>query len=357
VNSTTAPVPLRVLLVDSKREAQRAWWRGLFPPDLAIGLAPVPEVAGGWRGLLPEADVLVGYRPRLDAADLERAARLRLVVQIGLHPPAFDPGLLATRGVPFVVERDPSNVAVAEHAMLLMLTLARRLVPTARLLAEGRDRHPRAPARTEEESYAFNWAGLEGRNLLYGRTLGLVGLGEIGIEVARRANAFGMRVLYCKRHRLPSELEERLGVEYRALEDLLPEVDVLSLHAPHTAETERLVGAAQLGRMRPPAILVNTARGGLVDQGALVEALRDGRLAGAGLDVYREEPLPYESPLRRLENVVLTPHAAAIRPETTSGAFNGLVGNVGRLVRGEAPAPRAEADLAFFDRNWTTSSR
>src|SRR6476469_3282172 len=135
--------PLNVLLADPRRESQRAWWAGLFPSDLAVGLVPAPEPPGAWRALLSDADVLVGYRAGPTAADLERAPRLRLVVQIGLHRPGFDPAELAAGGILFRVERDPSNVAVAEHAVLLMLALARRLVPTARLLAEGRDSHPR----------------------------------------------------------------------------------------------------------------------------------------------------------------------------------------------------------------------
>jgi phosphoglycerate dehydrogenase-like enzyme len=163
---------LRVLLADPRRDAQRTWWAGFFPPELAIGIVPPDGQPDAWRGLLPETDVLVGFWPRLAATDLEPAERLRLVVQIGLHPPAVDRSALDARGIPFVVERNPSNVAVAEHALLLMLALQRRLVPTARLLAEGRDVHPRPPAPTEEESYAYNWAGIEGRQSLYGRTVG-----------------------------------------------------------------------------------------------------------------------------------------------------------------------------------------
>jgi phosphoglycerate dehydrogenase-like enzyme len=272
-----------------------------------------------------------------------------LVVQIGLHRPGFDPAELAAGGIPFRVERDPSNVAVAELAVLLMLALARRLVPTARLLAEGRDSHPRPPAPTHEEFYAYNWPGIEGRVLLYGRTVGLVGLGEIGLEVARRAAAFGMRVLYHKRRRLAPVLEARLGVEYRPWPDLLDEIDLLSLHAPHTPETEAMLGETELARLKPGAILVNTARGGLVDQAALIRGLRTGHLAGAGLDVYREEPLPHDSELRRLENVVLTPHVAAIRPELDPGASTSLIENVAALARGQVPASRAEADLIYVD--------
>lgn len=338
---------LRILLADPLRPSQQQWWKELFPPQLGVGVSARAGAPEHWRELLPQADVLVGYRVPLRPSDLDRAPQLRLVVQIGLHPPPFDPAMLAARGIPFRIERDPANVAVAEHTLLLMLALVRRLLTVVRLLATARDIHPHPPAPTSEESYAYNWPGVEGVGILHGRVLGLVGLGEIGIEVARRAGAFGMRILYHKRRRLSSELEARLGVEYRSLRDLLAESDIVSLHAPHTPETHHLIGPAELALMKPDALLVNTSRGGLVDEAALAAALRAGRLAGAGLDVFCQEPLPHDSELRRLGNVLLTPHVAAIRPEAVSRTFAGLIDNVARLARNEPPAPRAESDLIY----------
>jgi phosphoglycerate dehydrogenase-like enzyme len=337
---------LRVLLADPRRDSQRAWWANLFPPELAVGLAPATRAPDAWRALLPESDVLVGYAVPLVTADLERAERLRLVVQLGVHAPSFDLELLRERGIPFRVERDVANVAVAEHAFLLMLALVRRLGPVTRMLADNADPQPRAPTPTAEESYAFNWPDVRGIGLLAGQTLGMVGLGEIGLEMARRARSFGMRVLYTRRHRLAEVLEADLGVEYRTLEALLADVDVLSLHAPHTVETQGLVGPQALARMRRGAYVVNTSRGGLIDEDALVEALRSGHIAGAGLDVFREEPLPRESLLRTLPNVLLTPHVGAIRAELLDGSFRAVVDRIAAFARGQDP-PGAEADLVY----------
>ena len=165
------------------------------------------------------------------------------------------------------------------------------------------------PQVTTERLFAFNWLGRKDAFILDGLQLGLVGFGAIGQEVARRAAGFGMRIRYFQRHPLPAAWNRRLGAEPAAsLEDLLTHADVLSLHIPHTPETENLLDGPTLDRMKPGAILVNTARGGLVDEAALAERLRDGRLGGAGLDVFREEPLPAGHPFVNTPRVVLAPH-------------------------------------------------
>jgi phosphoglycerate dehydrogenase-like enzyme len=167
---------------------------------------------------------------------------------------------------------------------------------------------------------------------LRGKTLGLVGLGEIGREVARRAAIFEMNILYCQRHRIPARYEEILGVRMVPLEELMGESDFVSLHVPHTEETEKLLSGEMLSLMKRGAYLVNTGRGGLVDETALVEALRKGRIAGAGLDVFELEPLPADHPLCSLDNVVLAPH-------TGGGAGGGqkkLIGQVLENIAGVA---------------------
>jgi glyoxylate reductase len=167
-------------------------------------------------------------------------------------------------------------------------------------------------------------------------TLGLVGLGEIGRAVARRATGFEMRVLYTQRRRLEGALEHALGVEFRALEALLEESDVVSLHVPLSAETRGVIGAPAIARMRRGAILINTARGALVDEGALVAALRDGRLGGAGLDVRAEEP-PADPDLAALPAVVATPHVAAGSGAELVRDARMVLENLARVRRGESP--------------------
>jgi len=162
---------------------------------------------------------------------------------------------------------------------------------------------------------------------LRGATLGLVGLGEIGRDVARKAAAFGMRVLYTQRRRLEPAPESALGVESRALPALLAEADVVSVHVPQTPETRNLIGAGEINRMRPGAIPINTSRGGLVDETALITALREGRLGGAGLDVRAEEP-----PARRGG----AGRAADGAPDAAHGRE--ILDRVARVRRGEALA-------------------
>jgi len=171
---------------------------------------------------------------------------------------------------------------------------------------------------------------------VHGRVLGIIGLGAIGTAVARRARGFGMRVLYTKRHRLsPSEERER-GVEFAPLDRLLAESDFVSVHAPQTPETRHLIGEPQLRRMKPTAYLINTARGPLVDEAALVAALRNHGIAGAGLDVYEQEPTVSPG-LLDLANVVLTPHIGSAEQDTREAIAGVVVDNILAHARGERP--------------------
>src|SRR5262249_42939086 len=148
---------------------------------------------------------------------------------------------------------------------------------------------------------------------------------------------FGMNVLYTKRRRLPTAIEQRFGVAWRELDDLLAESDIVLLTLPHTPESERIIGERELGLMRPESYLVNTARGGLVDEDALVAALRDRRIAGAALDVFVDEPVPYDHPLLALDNVTLTPHIGGGTGGARVNQMSDVLDNIVRFFRdGEA---------------------
>ena len=182
--------------------------------------------------------------------------------------------------------------ATADLTMALILAATRRIAEGDRLVRSGRD---------------WNWGmGFMLGSSLQGKRLGIVGLGRIGKWVAQRARAFGMEIAYHQRNPAPAEVEAALGAERMPLERLLAEADVLSLHCPLTPETHHLIGAAELAAMKPSAVLVNAARGPIVDEAALAEALAEGRIAAAGLDVYEREP-QVEPRLLELDNVVLTP--------------------------------------------------
>ncbi len=176
------------------------------------------------------------------------------------------------------------------------------------------------------------WLGID----VHGATLGIVGLGEIGTAMARRARGFDMRVLYAGRSAKPA-VEASLGVERATLDALLQASDFVSIHTPLTPETRRFIGAAQFARMKPTAIIVNTARGGVIDQDALVEALRSGTIGGAALDVMEPEPLPLDHPLYGLPNVVLTPHIGSAGHATRERMASMAAANILAVLGGQAP--------------------
>ncbi len=172
------------------------------------------------------------------------------------------------------------------------------------------------------------------------KTLGIVGFGEIGTEIAKRARAFEMDVLYYKREPLPATMEESLGVQSTSLDELLARSDFVSVNVPHSDSTHRMIGARELGLMKPSAYLINTCRGPVVDEAALVDALRNGTIAGAGLDVFDYEPLPADSPLIDLAktgNVILTPHIGGGTGGAREKQMRDVLDNVVTFIRGDQP--------------------
>jgi glyoxylate reductase len=298
-----------------------------FPlPDAAVALlAEVAAVAGpdGWRGELAEADALLCLlTDRVDAALLDRAPRLRIVANAVVGYEHVDVRACAARGIVVTNAPDVLTEATADLAWALILATVRRLPQAERSLRAG-----------EFHGWGF-WDYLGGD--LAGATLGIFGMGRIGRAVARRAAGFGMRVAYHSRTRLPADEEARLGAEPVSFDDLLARSDVLTLHAPLTAETRHAVGREALGRMRPGSYLVNTARGALVDEAALVEALRSGPLAGAGLDVYEREP-EITPGLLDLPNVVLLPHVGSATRDTRTRMAMLAARNVHAVLGGRPP--------------------
>jgi glyoxylate reductase len=298
-----------------------------FPlPGAAVALlSGVAAVAGpeGWRDELADADALLCLlTDRVDAALLDRAPRLRIVANAVVGYEHVDVRACAERGIVVTHTPDVLTEATADLTWALILATVRRLPQAERSLRAG-----------EFHGWGF-WDYLGGD--LAGATLGIFGMGRIGRAVARRAAGFGMRVVYHSRTRRPAEEEARLAAEPVSFDDLLARSDVLTLHAPLTAETRHAIGREALGRMRPGAYLVNTARGALVDEAALVEALRGGRLAGAGLDVYEREP-EITPGLLDLPNVVLLPHIGSATAGTRTRMAMLAARNVHAVLGGRPP--------------------
>ena len=220
--------------------------------------------------------------------------------------------------VPVVDLPNTALVGVAEHTVMLIMALSRHLLRVARRTSAQEwlpDR--RVPILTDQTRYTYNWIGLEDFGTLYRKTVGIVGMGKIGRAVAARLRPFGMRLRYTQRHRLDPADEARFGVEWRDLDDMLRESDVVTLHhrfQEGPSGNDRQFGAREFALMKPTVIFVNTARGRMVDEDALVTALHSGQIAGAGLDVFRYEPLPADHPLLALalagDKVILTAHIA-----------------------------------------------
>jgi phosphoglycerate dehydrogenase-like enzyme len=193
------------------------------------------------------------------------------------------------------------------------------------------------PAPSSQTKIAFHWMHNTRVHEVQGKTLGLVGMGEISAELARRTNVMGMRNLYYKRKPMSAELEGIFAAEYRDLPALLSESDYVLLAVPHTAETEKMIGAAELAMMKPTSYLVNICRGGVVDENALIETLQTRKIAGAGLDVFNLEPLEADSPLCDLDNVILTPHIGGGTGTTRQNELTEGLDELTRILSGQAP--------------------
>ena len=274
---------------------------------------------------MQEADVLVPtVTDRIDAALIEAAGdKLGLIASFGAGTDHID--LHAARARKIIVTNTPGVFTndTADMTMALILSVPRRFVEGGRILRAG------------------EWSGWAPSTLLGhrigGKTLGIVGMGRIGQAVAHRARAFGMSVIYHNRHRLPEAAEQMLGVRYEPdLDTLAAEADVITLHCPSSPETHHLIDARRLGLMKPDVYLVNTARGDLIDEDALIEALENDRIGGAGLDVYAHEPM-VDPRLVALSNVSLLPHLGSATFEGREAAGEKIIANIRFWADGHRP--------------------
>lgn len=266
---------------------------------------------------LEGATVLINSRGavRWPGPLIRQLPRLRLIATCGIGTDAIDIEVCRELGI--AVCNIPAQTApiVAEHALALMLATARRMAFHTDAMKRGR------------------WV-FKDSVFLRGKTLGIVGAGPIGVETARLARAIGMNVVAWSFH--PSdERSQKLGIPFVSLDELLRTADVLSIHVKLTEQSRGLIGTRELALMKPGALLINTARGAIVDTAALVEALQDGRIGGAGIDCFDEEPLPANHPLLACEQVVLTPHNADQTPEGTEILNGRAVDNVVAFLDGK----------------------
>ena len=293
--------------------------------DVALSAQDHAFSADELKAAVADCDVLVPtVTDEIDADILAVAGeRLKLIANFGAGVDHID--LSAARAKGIMVSNTPGVFTedTADMTMALILSVPRRLAEVEKLMRSG---------------LWQGWApsGMLGHRV-GGKLLGIIGMGRIGLAVARRARAFGLSIHYHNRRRLPEAIEEELGASYHASVDTLLRIsDVVTIHCPHTSETHELVGAARIASMKATAYLINTARGEIVDEGALVAALKAGRIAGAGLDVYTHEPA-VDPELLALDNVVLLPHLGSATIEGREASGEKVIANIRAWSDGHRP--------------------
>ncbi|HEV8713495.1 MAG TPA: 2-hydroxyacid dehydrogenase [Candidatus Binatia bacterium] len=297
--------------------------RQMKPAGFTLHMLPPGTSAAETAVAIREAEYLLGFPRFLPDEAYTEAKRLKLVQVLSAGYDYVNIAGARKARIPICSNGGANSVAVAEHAIMLMLAVYRKLVTFHQNVAAGRW-HQGVP-RT------VNIYEMEGK------TVGLVGLGNIGRQVARRVKAFDAQVIYYDALRRSPQEERELGVRYVPLDTLLATADIVSLHVPLNESTRRMINAQAFGRMKPTTILINTCRGEVVDERALIEALQQGRILAAGLDTQEKEPPDPHNPLLTLPNVTLTPHSAGPTVDSFRKRFHNGYANIERVARGQPP--------------------
>jgi phosphoglycerate dehydrogenase-like enzyme len=310
---------LSIVVLDVLPEARLDDMRALLPPGFTLtgGIAPGDAAM---TALIADADFAISGQVPVGGTVLRAARKLKLLHKWGVGVDNLD--LVTARNLGLKVARTTGSNAlpVAEYTIGLMISALRFLPYGHHLLKQGEWHGPaRLPAPTLT---------------LSGKTVGIVGLGAIGSQVARLLAGFGCTILYSKRVPLTADEEAALGVRHASLDEIITRSDVVSLHCPLTRETAGLIGTAQFARMKPSAVLINVARGGVVDEAALLHALQACTIRAAAMDVFSVEPLPADSPLLSLDNIVVTPHLAAVTADTFEPTVSRMFRNIVSVAEG-----------------------
>ena len=287
--------------------------KSVAPQGFRIEMLSEPTAECFAQSVVDADYILAGGRVRIDDAILDNAKQLRMIQRSGVGLDSIDLDSLRRHNIPLYVNQGINSQSVAEHALLLMLASLRRLPVIHRNTVAGIWKKQEQGVQTSE---------------LHGKTVGLIGMGNIARKLSVMLKAFGVRILYYDPFRLDAKMEQELMVELKEFAEVISESDIVSLHCPLTDADKGMMNAETISKMKPGAILINTARGGLVDAKALYAALADGRLSFAGIDVHESEPIPAEYPLKSLPNVILTPHIAGI----TSDSFRNMMAEALRNI-------------------------
>lgn len=309
------------------------------PAELDITLRRTPS-KDELIALLPGKEFLITERTGVIDADIIAAGKdLRLIQRLGSQ--TFDIDLDAARaaGIPVCYLPVATCIRVAEHMLLQMLACAKKLRESIDVALSAQD-FGQPPRRCDEDYFAYNWTGRTGIGGLWGATVGILGYGEIGTELARRLRGFGCKVLYNKRNPLPEAAEREMDIQFAGMDDLVAQSDYVCMLLPFFPETEQSLGRDFFARMKPGAVFVSCGGSGVVDEDALAEVFASGRLHGVAADTFTFEPIAPDDPLLRLArnpqaNLVLTPHTAAGTGAANRNERGDDYANLLRVLRGE----------------------
>jgi phosphoglycerate dehydrogenase-like enzyme len=328
--------PIRLMLADggARRFATRI--RDCQDSKAFELIVPENDALANQLAAAPQADAILCYQAQLPAAVIDAARSLKFIQKHGVMCRNIDVAAATARKIPVATIALMRSVTVAEHALTMMLACARKVTVGHAAVTQGVYRDMGLePIATSQRNYKPNWPKIQGVTELFKAAVGIIGMGDIGMEIAKRCRAFDMKVCYYDLARHDAAFEAARGLHYLPFDDLLAECDFIVTIVPHTPQTEGMIGEKQLALMKPSAIFVNVGRGGLVDEAALVAALQAKRIAMAGLDVYRNEPLPFDSPLIKLPNVVLTPHNGGGSYRSWEVDTPASLGNIRKFFAGE----------------------
>jgi phosphoglycerate dehydrogenase-like enzyme len=310
-----------------------AFLHGLNKPILDWVMAHVPDdfSVTAVDGKLSEAEIMKAVNPadflmiyRAEPSDalLKSSPKIKLIQLLAAGYETMNLKLMRELNMPCAQNAGANSWAVADHAVLLMLAVYRRLVLCDRSTRAGRWREPVSGMNTFE---------------MDGKLVGIFGIGNVGSKVAKRVQGFGAKVQYFDKFPLKPEREKELDVKKVSIEDLFRTSDIVTLHTPLTDETNRMINKTLLSTMKPAAVIINTSRGEIIDERALADAVKEGKILGAGLDVFDKEPPDPGNPLLALDNVVVTPHSAGTTLDTWGRRLDFAFGNMRRVLKGDAP--------------------
>ncbi len=308
-----------VLYLDKLNKHMEKMLLDLTPPDVAVKFL---EPSVGEKGNFEDATSFFVTNYQVTKEIIDMAPNLKLIQRTGVGVDNVDIEYANSKGIQVSISKGFNNTSVAELAILFMLALYRRLVQLDPLTKKGE---------------WHTWTYRHDSYLIKNKTVGVLGAGIIGREVIKRLNAFDAKVTYYDPFRMKPEEEEGLNVKYVEFDDLIKNSDIITLHLPWLESTVGIIGRQQFQQMKKSAILINTARGPIVDQEALVEALKTGRIWGAATDVYSSEPADPNDPLFKLDmpNIITTPHLGAATYDTYYDVFKFCLENTRRVARGE----------------------